>query len=444
MINLKFAERFFIIILFCSLLVSFLFKSFINNDLLSNILVAFNSLLIIFFIFPGIKNNAAKIILFICFLLRLFLLYLDYYGKELINVFHSGGDSERFYTWGIEISKNFSMMNEISYTRYTDFLGILYWIIGDQRLFSQFINVILGMWSVFVFYKILDLFNFDPFKKLFFLAFYGLYPQNIIFSSILLREALIQFFFVYSIFFFLKWLRTKNRVNIFITVFFGFLSSLFHSGMIISLLVYGYMFLFLDLTTYRYKYSFKRLILFFLCCGISFTFIANDSSILSGKFSILQTAVDNLSFIDSYQSFSEASEEGGSTYLKNYEISSVFDFIALLPLKFIYFVFSPMPFDIRGSGDLAAILIDSSFYYFLIFKIVRSRNLIENNFFRLLPKIFFILFLFVSLGFSAGTENSGTAMRHRAKIFPALIMVVVFIESIKENKNSIWNDKKII
>ena len=35
-------------------------------------------------------------------------------------------------------------------------------------------------------------------------------------------------------------------------------------------------------------------------------------------------------------------------------------------------------------------------------------------------------------------------MRHRAKIFPALIMVVIFIESIKENKNSIWNDKKII
>lgn len=201
MITLKLTTRFFIIMLFCSLFASFLFKSFINNELLSNILVAFDSLLIIFFIFSSIKYDIVKSLLFIFFILRLFLLFIDYYGKEIVNILHSGGDSERFYEWGLLISKDFSLMNEISYTRYTDFLGILYWIIGDQRLFSQFINLILGMWSIFVFYKILDLFNFEDSKKLFFLALYGLYPQNIIFSSILLREALLQFLFIYSIFF---------------------------------------------------------------------------------------------------------------------------------------------------------------------------------------------------------------------------------------------------
>jgi hypothetical protein len=440
MINLKFTSKFFVVVLFCSLLTSFLFKSFIYNELLSNILVAFDSLLIIFFIFSSIKYDIAKSLLFIFFLLRLFLLCIDYYGKELVNVFHSGSDTERFYIWGIDISKDLSLMNEISYTRYTDFLGILYWIIGDQRLFSQFINLILGMWSIFVFFKILDLFNFGDSKKLFFLALYGFYPQNIIFSSILLREALVQFLFIYSIFFFAKWLKTNNKNNIIITVIFVFLCSLFHSGMLLSLLVYGYVFLFLDVTTYRLKYSFKRLTLFFISCGITFTIIANDSSILTEKFSILQTDSNNLSLIEKYQSYS--GEEGGSNYLQNYEISSAIDFITLVPLKFIYFIFSPMPYDIRGIGDLTAILIDSSFYYFLIFKIIRSRELISNNLFRIFPKIFFILFLVVSLGFALGTENSGTAMRHRAKIFPALLMVVVFIESIKENKNSIWNDKK--
>ena len=440
MINLKFTSKFFVVVLFCSLLTSFLFKSFINNELLSNILVAFDSLVIIFFIFSSIKYDIAKSLLFIFFLLRLFLLCIDYYGKELVNVFHSGSDTERFYIWGIDISKDLSLMNEISYTRYTDFLGILYWIIGDQRLFSQFINLILGMWSIFVFYKILDLFNFEDSKKLFFLALYGFYPQNIIFSSILLREALVQFLFIYSIFFFAKWLKTNNRNNIIITVIFVFLCSLFHSGMLLSLLVYGYVFLFLDITTYRFKYSFKRLTLFFICCGLTFTIIANDSSILTEKFSILQTDNNNLSLIEKYQSYS--GEEGGSNYLQNYEISSAIDFITLVPLKFIYFIFSPMPYDIRGIGDLTAILIDSSFYYFLIFKIIWNRKLISNNLYRIFPKIFFILFLVISLGFALGTENSGTAMRHRAKIFPALLMVVVIIESIKENKKSIWNDKK--
>jgi hypothetical protein len=443
MINLKFAERFFIVILFSSLLTSFIFKSFVNNELLSNILVTFDSLLIILFIFPGTKKDIVKFIFFIFFLLRIFLLYVDFYGKEVVNVFHSGGDSERFYLWGLDISKNLSRMNEISYTRYTDFLGILYWFIGDQRLFSQFINVILGMWSIIVLYKILDLFNFKDSKKLFFLALYGFYPQNIILSSILLREALIQFFFIYSIFFFLKWLKTNHKINIFLTLLFVLLCSLFHSGMLVSLLFYGYMFLFLDATTYNFKYSFKRLTLFFFFCVLTFTIIANDSSILNEKFSILQTDENNLSLIEKYQSKSGI-EEGGSSYLLNYEISSVVDFIIFVPLKLIYFVFSPMPYEIRGIGDFTAILIDSSFYYFLIFKITRSRKLINTNFFSLLPKIFFILFLVVSLGFAIGTENSGTAMRHRAKIFPALLMVVIIIESIKENKNYIWNDKKII
>ena len=442
MINLKFTSKFFVVILFCSLLTSFLFKLFINNELLSNILVAFDSLLIIFFIFSIIKYDTSKSLLFICFLLRLFLLCIDYYGKELVNILHSGGDSESFYEWGLLISKDLSLMKEISYTKYTDFLGILYWIIGDQRFFSQFINVILGMWSIFVFYKILDLFNFEDSKKLFFLALYGLYPQNIIFSSILLREALIQFLFIYSIFFFAKWLMTNNKINIYITVLFVLLCSLFHSGMLLSLLVYGSVFLFLDITTYRFKYSFKRLTIFFLCCVLSSTIIANDSSLLTEKFSFFKTDENNSSLVEKYQSYS--GEEGGSNYLQNYEISSAIDFITFVPLKFIYFIFSPMPYDMRGIGDLTAILIDSSFYYFLIFKIIWSRKLINTNFFSLLPKIFFILFLVVSLGFAFGTENSGTAMRHRAKIFPALLMVVICIESIKVNENSIWNDKKII
>lgn len=442
MINLKLAEKFFIVILFCSLFISLLFKSFINNELISNILVAFNSLLILVFIFLSIKNNIAKFLLFTFLLLRLFLLYLDYYGKELFSILHSGGDTERFYIWGLEISKNLSIMNEISYTKYTDFLGILYWIIGDQRLFSQFVNVILGMWSIFVVYKILDLFNLKDSKKLFFLAIYGLYPQNIIFSSILLREGLIQFFFIYSIYFFTKWLITNNKINIFKTVLFVLLCSLFHSGMIISLLVYAYMFLFLDVKKYRFNYSFKRLSLFVLFFCLSLGIIANDSSILNGKFSILQTDENNQSLIEKYQSNSGI-EEGGSTYLKNYKMSSAVDFITLVPLKLIYFVLSPMPYDVRGFGDITAILIDSSFYYFLLYKIIRSKKVINNNFLRIFPKIFFILFLTVALGFALGTENSGTAMRHRAKIFPALIMVVVFIESIKQNKKSIWNGNKI-
>jgi hypothetical protein len=162
---------------------------------------------------------------------------------------------------------------------------------------------------------------------------------------------------------------------------------------------------------------------------------------LNGKFSFLLSD-ENLSLLEKYESNS-GTEEGGATYLRNYKINSIVDFLILVPLRLIYFVFSPMPYDVRGVGDLAAIILDSSFYYFLVYIIVRSRKIIKDNIFRIFPKIFFILFLTVSIGFALGTENSGTAMRHRSKIFPALIIVVVFMESIKQNRRSIWNDKKI-
>ena len=442
MVHLKSAEKFFIISLFFSVVFSFFFKSFMDAEYLSVFLVVFNFLIFVFIVIPGtVNDDKAKFLIFIFFCLRVFLLYLDYYGKHIGTVLHSGGDSERFYEWGLYISEDLSRMKEISYTKYTDFLGILYWIIGDQRFFSQFINVILGMWSIFVFYKILDLFKLKDSKKLFFLALYGFFPQNIIFSSILLREALIQFFFVYSMLFFTKWLMSNNRINMFKTIFFVLLSSLFHPGMIASLLVYGFMFLFLDVKKYSFNYSFKRKTLLVLFCGFTFALIAYNISILNGKFSFLISDT-NLSLLEKYESNSGI-EEGGATYLRNYKINSIVDFIILVPLRLIYFVFSPMPYDVRGVGDLAAIILDSSFYYFLVYIIIRSRKIIKDNIFRIFPKIFFILFLTVSIGFALGTENSGTAMRHRSKIFPALIIVVVFMESIKQNRRSIWNDKKI-
>ena len=440
MINLKLTEKFFIVTLCFSIFFSFLLKSFNQDERLSNLLVVFNLVIFVFLLIPVvIKNNKAKFLMFIFLCLRMFVLYLDYYGKDIANVLHSGGDTENFYMWGVVISENLSKIKEISYTRYTDFLGILYWIIGDQRFFSQFINLIAGMWSIFVFYKILDLLNLKDSKKLFFLAIYGLYPQNIIFSSILLREALIQFFFIYSLFFFTKWLMLNNKINLVKTLVFISLSSFLHSGMVFSLLVYVFMFLFLDVKNYKFNFSFKKIVLCVLICGMAISYITNNTSILSGKFSFLLSE-GNSSLIERYQS--GKGSEGGATYLQNYKINSVTGFILLMPLRLIYFIFSPMPYDVRGVGDLAAILLDSSFYYFLTYTIIKTRKIISRNFFRVFPKIFFIIFFVLSLGFAIGTSNSGTAIRHRSKLFPALLLVVVFIETIKQDKVSIWNNKK--
>ena len=104
-------------------------------------------------------------------------------------------------------------------------------------------------------------------------------------------------------------------------------------------------------------------------------------------------------------------EEAGANYLNNYEMNSVLDFVFVAPLKLIYFVFSPMPYDVRGFRDLIAVVLDSSFYYFLIYLIFKSRNVIRGSVLKIFPKIFFILFFIMSMGFALGTQNSATAIR---------------------------------
>jgi hypothetical protein len=441
MINLKLAENFLIIILCFNLFFSFLLKSFNSDEQLSNLLVLFNLLLFVFLLIPVIiKNNNFKFLIVSFLVLRILVLCLDYYGKNIANVLHSGGDSERFYEWGIVISKNLSMMKEITYTKYTDFLGILYWIIGDQRFLSQFVNVILGLWSIFVFYKILDLFKLKESKKLFLLALYGFYPQNIIFSSILLREAIIQFFFIYSILFFIRWFISNKRIHAFKTILFITLSSFFHPGMILGLLVYGFMFLFLDVKKHRFNFTFKKTAFLIIFCSFSLALIIYNSSLLTGKLAILAIQ-ENSSLIENYQSIK--GDEGGATYLRSFQVNSSVGLVLFMPLRLVYFIFSPMPYDIRGFGDIVAIILDSSFYYFLGFIIVGSIKTIRKNIFTLYAKVLLILFLIISLGFALGTENSGTAMRHRSKVFPVLLVAVIFIESIKQNRTFIWNDEKI-
>ena len=442
MINFKLAEKLFIFLLFLSIMFSAFLKAFVDNELLSSLLVVISSCVIVFFIIPMVvKNNVGKFLLFVFFCLRILLLYLDFYGKDLAAILHSGGDSERFYEWGLYISEDLSRMKEISYTFYTDFLAVLYWVIGDQRFFSQFINVILGMWSIFVFYKILDLFKLKDTKKLFFLALYGFYPQNIIFSSILLREAFIQFFFIYSILFFMQWIIRNNRINVYKTLFFVVLGAVFHSGMLFGLVVYGFVFLFFDPRKYKFNFSFNKRVVFVLFSGLVLIVLSSKSLLSDTKFSFL-VGDDNQSIIEKYEA-NRVLEEAGANYLNNYEMNSVLDFVFIAPLKLIYFVFSPMPYDVRGFRDLIAVVLDSSFYYFLIYLIFKSRNVIRGSVLKIFPKIFFILFFIMSMGFALGTQNSATAIRHRAKILPALLIVIVFIESIKHNRSYIWNDRKI-
>ena len=107
-------------------------------------------------------------------------------------------------------------------------------------------------------------------------------------------------------------------------------------------------------------------------------------------------------------------------YLSSFNGMSGAVAILVAPIKMFYFMFSPIPLDWRGLGDIVSFLFDSSVYLFLvgatIYGLFKSDMPMRN-------KIFVLMFLAITvLVYSYGTQSAGTAMRHRNKIIPLLLI----------------------
>lgn len=114
-------------------------------------------------------------------------------------------------------------------------------------------------------------------------------------------------------------------------------------------------------------------------------------------------------------------EIGGSAYLSEITVRSLRDTIIFLPLKLIYFLFSPLPTNWRGLIDIIPFFIDSIWYFICLYYIVRRLKKTPYHCFVLAIGIGWLATAFV---FGIGTWTAGTAIRHRNKIFAVLLMLV--------------------
>lgn len=104
-----------------------------------------------------------------------------------------------------------------------------------------------------------------------------------------------------------------------------------------------------------------------------------------------------------------------------------------------YFLFSPLPTNWRGFGDIIAFIIDSSFYIFLCWNIAKNYRF-SNKFGNI--KLFLLIGLSISVFvFAFGTYTAGTALRHRAKLLPMLtVLYAVSSSSLNIKEDSEENE----
>lgn len=367
-----------------------------------------------------------KNILLLGLILRLVILFADIY--HWFPVLHSGGDSEMFHKVAL---KNQICEEQVEMTYYSSFLTFLYSITYSSRIIAQYFNLLMGISILFIVRKIFDILDVDNKVALISMIILACMPNFVIFSGILLREAWVEFFVILSVYFFVRWFVGGNSLNIPLCLGSILLAAVMHSGTLVVIIGYVLAFLSYNPSTGHVQFS-GNTVVFVVIATFMILLLGANSEMFTGKFNNVESSKDLLSTVNH-------ESEGGSVYLTWIKADSLWMGFVFSPLKMFYFLFSPLPTNWRGFGDIIAFIIDSSFYIFLCWNIARNYSL-SNKFGSI--KLFLLIGLSISVFvFSFGTYTAGTALRHRAKLLPMLtVLYAVSSSSLNIKEDSEENE----
>ena len=356
-------------------------------------------------------------------LLRIFLLFFDVYGRDIYSLPNSGADTEMFYSQSIKFLSGKSTRSNL----FINTLGTVFRICGVSRVYAQFLLVVCSMVSLVVLAKILSMMKVEHQYGSRTVTVISLLPNYAILSSILLRESLITMFVSLSVFALAKWMVEKRWYWYYIALFISVVAILYHSGVVAVTIGLLMVRLIYDNTNSVLRISIWNILITIILVVVLSYLSAQYADSLFGKFSDVSALED----------VANTNTAAGSSYTKYVgNSSSIASMVLYTPLRIFYFLYSPLPWQWRGSSDIIAFFLSSIFYLWGTFKIilyfVRQKG--KKNALIVALLITFLLTVFV---FSWGTSNTGTAARHRDK----LIIMFALIWGLADNQLGLLNNK---
>jgi len=308
---------------------------------------------------------------------------------------------------------------------YSWILSLIYSITGRDILLSQSLNVLIGVFNIFLVWKITyRLWGWIPaYRSAWVMA---LFPSVVMYSSITLRESFFIFFLLFGILFVIKYSSSKRFLNFLLGMMLFFIASMFHFGAIVAVfgfLLYVFYIKFFLNNIYSKGINFIQLGLLLLL--VVYWLASND--IYISKFG----STEKLFSESSWLSLQESRSRGSGTYSSWLSANNFYEFILLIPVRFIYFLFSPFPWDVGKLQHLIGVF-DSFLYMYFIFLLWKNRVYLKSK--EGAKVVIFILILLLVV-YSIGTSNFGTAIRHRSKFIPLfLILSAPYIKAIRLTK----------
>ena len=178
----------------------------------------------------------------------------------------------------------------------------------------------------------------------------------------------------------------------------------------------------------NFRINFSKLVIFLVFLGITQLYITNKIDVTYlGDFKSLKKT-------ENYLISTNIATRGNASWPEWTKINSYTEALYKAPLRSLYFVFAPFPWDVKNTKHLIGLL-DSFFYMYLVYLIFSNiKNIWRDRCLRIILVIL-ISFIFV---YGVGVGNFGTGIRHRSKfviifilLAAPLIKKIVFKKKIK-------------
>lgn len=401
-----------------------------HNELFSVMVLGIISLFSIIVLFNFSQSKSECMVLAFGYLLRVILCVVDVYGKDMLVLPNSGGDSEGFWKTAVYLYRG---CETFEYTKYPYILEAFFHIFGENRILVQYINILFWVGTAAFISGCFEQLKIEKNMRLFGVLLISFMPQYMILSSLLLRESMIIFLIAASLYFFLSWYFKDNFRYIFTAGVLVLCSMVLHSGTVGVLAGYGIIYAFYNPSKGKFALGKRTFFVFVLILILG-----------TAAFQIKYFKNFFLAYIPSFRSVLDISKKyfdsGASDYLKNMETNNYIQFILNTIIRSIYFQISPMPWDWRGLQDIIAFFLDSLLRAAIWLGVITNwRN--KNK-----SKVITILFVFINcfyIVFAWGVSNAGTAIRHRNKIIAIEIVLLCYcLQKYKGISNHKKKEKK--
>ena len=298
-------------------------------------------------------------------------------------------------------------------------IGILYSLTDRSVMMAQSLSILLGTLSVLLSWilarKLWD--NRTAIKVGWFVA---LFPSLILYSVLIMREIYVCFFLLITFYNLVNWNHNGSLKSFFFVIFGFILGSFFHGGVLLGLLIFLIAVFLKNINRFIRKLYHSIIVLKPLI--VLFLLIISAISFYNMKdFQIpkIGTITDFDKIKKNILKKNIVTHKGAAKYPDWVIAKSENELIYKMPIKAMYFIFSPFPWEIKKTSHLLG-MIDGFLHIFLVYLIIQNRKAIWVD--PTLRIIFFILLTYL-LVYGVAVGNFGTGIRHRAKFIFMFILL---------------------